>query len=391
MSTRLTENLKKARDIAREAPAEIPTEDELEEMEEADRERWERVLEAITLAGNPEQVREEIAELERLAGLAQAVEEDVSEVKLAKLHSLLESEGFFADPDQRLLIFTEFKDTLDYILSKLAAWGLKAGSIHGSMKIGARDIPGTRLYAEQQFKDGDIQVLVATEAAGEGINLQFCHFLINYDIPWNPNRLEQRMGRIHRYGQRHDCLIFNFVATNTVEGRVLERLLEKLQEIRDALDDDAVFNVVGESHAGRADRAHPARLLRRQARRGRHGGPAAARCRRRSLPRHLPERARRPGLAQAEPGDADRAARAGAGASRRPGNDRPLSGRCRLGGDIAAERGRRPAAHFRSRPHTDRAAPVRAGTRLALAAFGRALSSVIDRSATSRTSATSNG
>jgi superfamily II DNA or RNA helicase len=243
---RLTELLKKARDIAREAPAEIPSEEELEEMEEADRERWERVLEAITLAGNPEQVREEIAELERLAGLAQAVEETVSEVKLAKLHSLLESEGFFADPDQRLLIFTEFKDTLDYILSKLAAWGLKAGSIHGSMNIGARDIPGTRLYAEQQFKDGDIQVLVATEAAGEGINLQFCHFLINYDIPWKPNRLEQRMGRIHRYGQRHDCLIFNFVATNTVEGRVLERLLHKLQEIRDALDDDAVFNVVGE-------------------------------------------------------------------------------------------------------------------------------------------------
>lgn len=204
---RLTEILKKARDIAREAPAEIPTEDELEEMEEADRERWERVLEAITLAANPEQVREEIAELERLAGLAQAVEETASEVKLAKLHSLLESEGFFADPDQRLLIFTEFKDTLDYILSKLAGWGLKAGSIHGSMNIGARDIPGTRLYAEQQFKDGDIQVLVATEAAGEGINLQFCHFLINYDIPWNPNRLEQRMGRIHRYGQRYDCLI----------------------------------------------------------------------------------------------------------------------------------------------------------------------------------------
>jgi superfamily II DNA/RNA helicase len=90
------------------------------------------------------------------------------------------------------------------------------------------------------------QVLVATEAAGEGINLQVCNILFNYDIPWNPNRLEQRMGRIHRYGQRKDCLIFNFVATNTIEGRVLQRLLEKLQEIRDALEDDAVFNVVGE-------------------------------------------------------------------------------------------------------------------------------------------------
>src|SRR5881227_165777 len=114
------------------------------------------------------------------------------------------------------------------------------------MKPGSRDEPGTRLYREQQFREGSIQILVATEAAGEGINLQVCNILFNYDIPWNPNRLEQRMGRIHRYGQRKDCLIFNFVATNTVEGRVLERLLQKLQEIRDALDDDAVFNVVGE-------------------------------------------------------------------------------------------------------------------------------------------------
>ena len=101
-------------------------------------------------------------------------------------------------------------------------------------------------------------MLVATEAAGEGINLQCCHILFNYDIPWNPNRLEQRMGRIHRYGQQHDCLIFNFVATNTIEGRVLQRLLDKLQEIRDALDDDAVFNVVGEILPS----AHLERVLR---------------------------------------------------------------------------------------------------------------------------------
>jgi hypothetical protein len=88
---RLTELLKKARDIAREAPAEMPSEEELEEMEEADRERGEHVPEAITLAGNPEQVRDESGELERLGGLAQAVEEIVREVRLAKLHSLLES------------------------------------------------------------------------------------------------------------------------------------------------------------------------------------------------------------------------------------------------------------------------------------------------------------
>jgi len=86
----------------------------------------------------------------------------------------------------------------------------------------------------------------AAAAGDEGINLQCCNILFNYDIPWNPNRLEQRMGRIHRYLQTKDCLIFNFVATNTIEGHVLQRLLEKLQEIRNALEDDSVFNVVGE-------------------------------------------------------------------------------------------------------------------------------------------------
>ena len=145
------------------------------------------------------------------------------------------------------MIFTEFKDTLDYFDGAVEGVGVPSvGSIHGGMQPGSRDVPNTRLYVEQQFRDADIQILVATEAAGEGINLQCCHILFNYDIPWNPNRLEQRMGRIHRYGQRFDCLIFNFVAANTIEGGVLLRLLDKLQEIRDALDDDAVFNVVGE-------------------------------------------------------------------------------------------------------------------------------------------------
>ena len=89
-------------------------------------------------------------------------------------------------------------------------------------------------------------MLVATEAAGEGINLQFCSQMINYDIPWNPVRLEQRVGRIHRYGQEHDCIIFNFVARNTREGRVLQKLLERLREIRNELGTDQVFDVVGE-------------------------------------------------------------------------------------------------------------------------------------------------
>ena len=255
---RLEKGLKQAQELARQAPPDLPDPEELEEMEESERERLEEMLEAITLAGNAEQVREEVVELRELAQKAQAVENSGTEAKLSKLKEVLQQEGFFADQDKRLLIFTEFKDTLDYLVAKLTTWGFQVGFIHGGMKPGSRDEPGTRLYAEQQFREGDIQILVATEAAGEGINLQVCHILFNYDIPWNPNRLEQRMGRIHRYGQRKDCLIFNFVATNTIEGRVLQRLLEKLQEIRDALDDDAVFNVVGEVLPA----AHVERILR---------------------------------------------------------------------------------------------------------------------------------
>ena len=255
---RLDRALAEAQDLAQNAPPDVPDLDELEEMEDHDRERLERLLDAVALAGNAEMVREEIAELRSLAVRAQEVEDAGVEAKLAKLEHLLRGQGFFDRPEQRLLLFTEFKDTLYYLIEKLEAWGFQVASIHGGMKPGSRDEPGTRLHAEQQFREGAVQVLVATEAAGEGINLQVCNVLFNYDIPWNPNRLEQRMGRIHRYGQEKDCLIFNFVATNTIEGRILERLLDKLQEIRDALDDDAVFNVVGEVLPA----AHVERVLR---------------------------------------------------------------------------------------------------------------------------------
>jgi superfamily II DNA or RNA helicase len=266
---RLQEGLKRAQKLvgqasslsnetAKMAAPQLPDPEELEEMEESERDRLEALLEAITLAGSADLVREEVQELQRLAVQAQAVEDAGTEAKLSELKALLQKEGFFDHADQRLLLFTEFKDTLDYLIGRLKTWGFRVGCIHGGMKSGSRDEPGTRLHAEQQFREGEIQVLVATEAAGEGINLQACNILFNYDIPWNPNRLEQRMGRIHRYGQRKDCLIFNFVATNTIEGRVLQRLHEKLQEIRDALDDDAVFNVVGEVLPA----AHVERVLR---------------------------------------------------------------------------------------------------------------------------------
>ena len=185
---RLERALEQAQDLAQTAPPVLPDLDELEEMEDHDRERLERLLDAITLAGNPEMVREEIAELRTLAVRAEKVEREGVEAKLAKLEDLLRGQGFFDRPDQRLVLFTEFKDTLDYLIEKLEAWGFKVASIHGGMKPGSRDEPGTRLHAEQQFREGAVQVLVATEAAGEGINLQVCNVLFNYDIPWNPNR-----------------------------------------------------------------------------------------------------------------------------------------------------------------------------------------------------------
>lgn len=255
---RLEESLKRTKELSKQAAPELPDVEEIDEMEDNERARIEETLEGITLVGNEEQIRNEISELRQLAERARAIENNDCEAKLSKLKNLLQKEGFFDDQEKRLLIFTEFKDTLDYLVGKLKTWGFRVGCIHGGMRSGSRDEPGTRVYSEQRFREGEIQVLVATEAAGEGINLQVCNILFNYDIPWNPNRLEQRMGRIHRYGQRKDCLIFNFVATNTIEGRVFMRLLEKLQEIRNALNDDAVFNVVGEILPA----AHIERILR---------------------------------------------------------------------------------------------------------------------------------
>jgi superfamily II DNA or RNA helicase len=228
--------------------------EDFDELPEDERMEIEAELEAVVANIDPEALRDDIACLTRLIQQARALEKREVESKMTKLKKVLSENRIFEDPKMKLLIFTEHKDTLDYLagdgrddrpLGKLREWGLKVTQIHGGMNIGDRDTVGSRIYAEREFRE-DAQVLVATEAAGEGINLQFCWLMINYDIPWNPVRLEQRMGRIHRYGQEHDCLIFNFVATNTREGRVLSKLLERLLEIRSELGTDQVFDVVGE-------------------------------------------------------------------------------------------------------------------------------------------------
>lgn len=214
-------------------------------------------LEDAVASVDPVALREEIQDLNKLIAQARHLEQREIETKLVKLKEVISKQGVFSDPKMKLLVFTEHADTLHYLagdgkdgrpLGKLRQWGLTVTQIHGGMKIGDRDTPGTRICAEREFRE-DCQVLVATEAAGEGINLQFCWLMVNYDIPWNPIRLEQRMGRIHRYGQEKDCLILNFVSTNTREGRVLAKLFERLEQIEADIDPQntgKVFNVLGD-------------------------------------------------------------------------------------------------------------------------------------------------
>jgi len=231
--------------------------DDFDDLPEDEQNEITAALEDAVASVDPAALQEEILQLGRLIDLARSLEHREVESKLQRLREVITAQGVFQDPKMKLLIFTEHKDTLDFLagdgqagrpLGKLIQWGLDITQIHGGMKIGDRDTPGSRIYAEREFKE-TAQVLVATEAAGEGINLQFCWFMINYDIPWNPTRLEQRMGRIHRYGQEKDCLILNFVSTNTREGRVLHKLFERLEQIETDLDPNhtgKVFNVLGD-------------------------------------------------------------------------------------------------------------------------------------------------
>lgn len=250
LERRLQKVERRLNDLAQKRPAKETAFDErrledLEELTEEEIERLEDEVEEASIAEDRDLLLQEREDLQGLIEQARALEaRDVSS-KLAKLQQVLTDEQVFSDPRNKLLVFTEHKDTLEFLVGRLTKWGLRVTQIHGGMPIGDRDTPGTRLHAERAFRD-EAQVLVATEAAGEGINLQFCWLMVNYDIPWNPMRLEQRIGRIHRYGQENDCLIFNFVAQNTREGQVLQVLLERLGEIRHALGSDQVFDVVGQ-------------------------------------------------------------------------------------------------------------------------------------------------
>lgn len=219
--------------------------EDYEELEDDERDALENILsdprkfKLFTTAKSLSEIQQEASEVKKLYEMAQALyNRRQEEKKFQELQDLLKSNGVLEN-GEKLVIFTEHKDTLLYLEERLTkSGGYKVATIHGGKLV------DERRQAQWDFAKPDTQILIATDAAGEGINLQFCRLLINWDIPWNPNRLEQRMGRIHRYGQKQDVLVFNMVAGNTKEGKVLERLLTKLDIIREGMGDDRVYDVI---------------------------------------------------------------------------------------------------------------------------------------------------
>lgn len=215
--------------------------DDLESGSEDIDERTDELLATqVSGARQISELRTEIAQLGRLAAQAARVMSQGEERKLAALRQCLERAELaeLRDGRGKLLIFTEHRDTLRYLERHLRDWGYSVCTIHGGHN------PMERKRIQHDFR-ANKQICIATEAAGEGINLQFCHLMINYDLPWNPVRLEQRMGRVHRIGQTTDCWIFNFCAVNTVEGQLLERLMHKLVDMAAALG-GRVYDVIGD-------------------------------------------------------------------------------------------------------------------------------------------------
>ena len=202
-------------------------------------EDYEDAVLGAVVAVTIDELKREIETLHELRGRAKRLLDSGRESKFEKLREVLEDPGCAGE---KWLVFSEHRDTVDYLVRRLEGLGFsgQVAQIHGGMAWQEREE-----QVEFFRRSGGARYLVATDAAGEGINLQFCRLMVNYDVPWNPARLEQRMGRIHRYGQRHDVRIVNLVAGGTHEGRVLQVLLRKLDTIRDELRSDKVFDVIG--------------------------------------------------------------------------------------------------------------------------------------------------
>lgn len=244
--------LKRGAEARIDINAKLPTwsEDDLEDLDDAPdaeiEEAEEQVVDQASASRTIAELRIEIELLKDLEHKASKVRQSGTDRKWDELSSLLQnkSEMFDAAGHRRkLVLFTEHRDTLNYLTDRIRALIGRPEAvvvIHGA--VGREE----RRKAEEAFKhDTEVEILVATDAAGEGINLQRAHLMVNYDLPWNPNRLEQRFGRIHRIGQTEVCHLWNLVAKDTREGEVYRRLLEKLDEERKALGGQ-VFDVLGQ-------------------------------------------------------------------------------------------------------------------------------------------------
>jgi superfamily II DNA or RNA helicase len=249
-------------------PLKILDPDDIEDLDEAPENEVEQaeeeILDQATAASTIQELKTEIGILAQLEQLAIRVRQSGDDTKWRELSHLLSeifaeagggnvaSEPVASKPGeipppkksrrQKLVIFTEHRDTLNYLANRISRTLGRSEAvvvIHGGLGREER-----RKAQESFLHDPEVQVLVATDAAGEGINLQRAHLMVNYDLPWNPNRLEQRFGRIHRIGQTEVCHLWNLVADETREGDVYRTLLEKIEEARKALGGQ-VFDVLG--------------------------------------------------------------------------------------------------------------------------------------------------
>ncbi|MCL8207106.1 MAG: DUF3883 domain-containing protein [Actinomycetia bacterium] len=224
-----------------------------EDWAAGERETWEDAMASeATAARTRAELAAEVAVLEGLVAQARAVEAAGVDSKWRELSALLQTEPLLRRPDghrEKLIVFTEHRDTLAYLAAKIRDLLGDPGAV---VTIQGGLDRAVRRQVEQQFQeDPAVTVLVATDAAGEGVNLQRAHLVINYDLPWNPNRLEQRFGRVHRIGQDHPCHMWSLMAEGTREAAVFATLLRKLEAIRGALP-GAVFDVLGPAFAGRS-------------------------------------------------------------------------------------------------------------------------------------------
>ena len=216
--------------------------DEVENLEE-------ELLDQATASQTVGELEAELLDLAQLINAARRVRDSRSDRKWSELSRILQDEGVVADIEGRprkFIIFTEHRDTLHYLQERIGTLLGRSEAvevIHGGVRR-----PERRRITEEFTKNPDCQILIATDAAGEGLNLQAAHLMVNYDLPWNPNRIEQRFGRIHRIGQEEVCRLWNLVAWNTREGEVFLQLLLKIEEQRQAYG-GKVFDVLGEAFA----------------------------------------------------------------------------------------------------------------------------------------------